>query len=723
MKRRNFLAGVGTGIMTATVPSIVTSDEDINENYSIFAISREELKSIDPETGEEIWDASHDGTNGIGDIALSPNREIVYVGDFDGFLTAYDTSSGDKIRELDDNKDRIRKISLSPGGNFIYVGYQDEVISYNTHTFEKIWERGVDESISAANISHDGRYLYYTFLNENLFIKLNAKNGDKIWESKPFPEESDFAQEFGKSIETKSGGDIVYTSTYFGYIRAIATEDGIVYDGNEYDAGEEIWNKHIDEDNNSVESIRLSYDEDVLYSGVRDNLVMSHNPDDGEILWESSPSSDSSDSVRVVAPSLSGDYLYIGSQEDKVRVLDASDGESIWEEDFSATVYGLAIPTPFSEINDIDDIYAIENDENDTRKNYVLVDNIDASETESDPIDLDIEFKSTLHGNGYSITNLYTNNGLFETIEDTSITDLDVQGSILNNSGDAGLLSQESSDTNIINVSIDVATDDVPDYVGGIVGKSDNLLVKNTSIEGNITGKEAIGGIVGDSNNIKVVNVQVFANIIGDEFDGTVGGLIGDGSYIDISKSYFIGEIEHLGDGDDGSIGGFAGSSINEININESYVATSVVNEGDKFEGIIAGVVSDYDIDNVYVDVDKSGGLGHIGNEEDNISSIEELETIDMIGDEASENMDEFNFDDNWEVSDTYPHLQIHDVLHTEDDLEIDDDDNDDDEMNGGSSDSGMSTNQKIALGGGGGLAALAGAGYYTTMSQEEYVE
>ena len=232
-------------------------------------------------------------------------------------------------------------------------------------------------------------------------------------------------------------------------------------------------------------------------------------------------------------------------------------------------------------------------------KTYVLDNDIDFS-TISNYV-AKTNFAGTIIGNGHTIKNLTSDQGLFVTTTNTaSISDLTLENFTItaseNNTGAlVGVNRGDIDDVHVINTTINggsyqsigglvgysygtisnsssSATVSGGNHVGGLVGTNDQGTVENNSASGAVSGNSVVGGLVG--GNIKtgtILNSYATGTVFGTE---SAGGLIGllDGS---ILNSYSTGDV--TGDASVGGLVGIAGSS----SISNSYSTGTVTGTTD----------------------------------------------------------------------------------------------------------------------------------------------
>ena len=194
-------------------------------------------------------------------------------------------------------------------------------------------------------------------------------------------------------------------------------------------------------------------------------------------------------------------------------------------------------------------------------------------------------FAGTLDGNGHTIKNLTSDQGLFEsTTETASIRDLTLENFTITASGSrTGALVGDNNgdidDVHIINSTIDGGS---YQYIGGLAGYSYNAAISNSSSSATVSGGNHVGGLVG-SNYATITNSYSTGDVTGTE---DVGGLAGSTSG-DISNSYATGNVS----GTD-KVGGLAGNHSTGSTISNSYATGDVT--GTSSVGGLTGVTLPY---------------------------------------------------------------------------------------------------------------------------------
>jgi len=262
-------------------------------------------------------------------------------------------------------------------------------------------------------------------------------------------------------------------------------------------------------------------------------------------------------------------------------------------------------------------------------------------------------FFGTLDGDGHTISGLTIDRpnensvGLFSyvdrraSVENVRLTNADITGDE-DVGGITGLLGGT-----VRNSSVD-GTIDGSVEVGGLVGTTFNdITVTASNTSGEVNGSGSVGGLLG-SNLGSVTKSYSTATV-----DGTaaVGGLIGT-SFGTVNVSYATGDVigadttglQH------GYVGGLVGIISDEGIVEESY-ATGTVTGADDVSGFVGYIRDDGSmVTDSYWDTQTSGQTDSPGGTG--------LTTAEMTGEAAESNMNGFDFEANWEATDSYPKIK-----------------------------------------------------------------
>ncbi len=307
---------------------------------------------------------------------------------------------------------------------------------------------------------------------------------------------------------------------------------------------------------------------------------------------------------------------------------------------------------------EINNCLELQGMQNDLSGDYILVSDIDCSDTINwngglgfDPVGTyDIPFVGSLEGDNYIISDLTINRisedyvGLFGHLTSAEISNV-------------GL------------VSIDLVGRQA---VGGIVGYqyggtisgsySTGTVVAADDVIGGLVGFQFEGGVISDSySTCSVTGDGLVAGLVGNQYDGTisgsyatgavtgniaVGGLLGATSHGAISDSYSTGGVT----GNEG-VGGFVGYKYGGT-ISDSYSTGSVSGST-----LVGGFIGDLDdslsgtIASSYWDTETSGQVASDGGTGKNTSEMQIQSTFTNAG---------WDFDTIWEIDEgnSYPTLQ-----------------------------------------------------------------
>ncbi len=297
--------------------------------------------------------------------------------------------------------------------------------------------------------------------------------------------------------------------------------------------------------------------------------------------------------------------------------------------------------------------------ENNPSSDYELINDIDCSDTESwnggsgfEPID---NFSGELDGNSYRITGLYIDRpseddvGLFGSsftgeITNTRFIEADVVGD-----GFVGVVAgtRDSYDiTNVILLNSNV--EGSSSYVGGLAGRPEGSIIDSSVINTDVEMRSSssyTAGLAARPSSATIQRTRVIGgSVTGEDY---TGGLVGRTSgSTSVTDSYTGTEVTGSGS----NVGGAIGFTSNVGSDFSQLYSYGQVNGG---EGIFGDGGSGGDtVNDAYWDTQASGTTsdGWEG---------QGLTTSEMTGDEAEDNMVNFDFDNIWDTRDSdYPAFQ-----------------------------------------------------------------
>jgi hypothetical protein len=264
---------------------------------------------------------------------------------------------------------------------------------------------------------------------------------------------------------------------------------------------------------------------------------------------------------------------------------------------------------------EIEDINDLRNVSDDMSGDYVLVDDIDASDINFEPIGSSGNlFTGTFDGNGYVVSNL-------------TVDRPDEEG--------VGLFGGTGETSVVQNVGVKDADVTGRRFVGGLVGTNYGV-VAESYVTGEVEGEQEVGGLVGYNDEV-VTRSYSEADVTGGM---ATGGLVG------------LSELS-----------GRPGVEPNpeevcspcDVVLTESYAVGEVTSDrnGQSIMGamsFLGGGRHDYLFKNLYWDAETTGVS-------DSWEESTGLNTSEMQGESAREHMEGFDFNGTWEVTDGYPRL------------------------------------------------------------------
>jgi len=250
------------------------------------------------------------------------------------------------------------------------------------------------------------------------------------------------------------------------------------------------------------------------------------------------------------------------------RTLNDSEVLALWNNG-NGISYSPEIPIiPASFITNITNCTELQNMNNNLTENYILMNNIDCSDTINWngglgflPIGNDTaSYTGNFNGNGYNITNLFINNsviiyqiGLFGWITGTIQNVKLINPIIISTTTSIGsLVGFMDSGSNVINCSAEDVYVSCGNYCGGLIGYLLEGTLINSFATGIVYGSLNAGGLVGESSAGTIQNSYANVNVTG---TNSVGGFIGSIADLGlINSSYSVSIV--IGST---NVGGFAG--------------------------------------------------------------------------------------------------------------------------------------------------------------------
>ena len=323
--------------------------------------------------------------------------------------------------------------------------------------------------------------------------------------------------------------------------------------------------------------------------------------------------------------------------------------------------------TEISNWHDLNDI------RNDLAGEYILINDIDeqtAGYTDynsgegwerigppSDP------FTGSLNGDGHTISGLFINReggviGFFGDLSNAVISNLGLVDADVTSTGNAtGILAGRAmGSTTISNFH---STGSVATSGGFLIGGIAGLVADETAITDSWSSADVtagatnnVGGLVGTQrDDAEMLRSFATGNVFSE--GNNVGGLVGNNLHNGtISNAYARGEVTG-----GTNVGGLVGNSGGDA-ISFTYAIGAV--SGDANVGGFSGNNSDSVVVASYWDMESSGKTDGIG--DGIVDGVTGLVTTEMTGTDAYGNMAEFDFDETWLLTESYPALSWEDV-------------------------------------------------------------
>ncbi|MFO8110288.1 MAG: GLUG motif-containing protein [Thermoplasmata archaeon] len=325
----------------------------------------------------------------------------------------------------------------------------------------------------------------------------------------------------------------------------------------------------------------------------------------------------------------------------------------------------LSTETPDEDIlqTQITDWYGLDDIRNDMSANYELMNDLDQDTLGYDDVagpganggvgwqpigSFNSEFTGNFNGQGFIIRSLY----------------IDRSGQ------DTGLFGAISGSTleNMILEDVDITSDQ--DFTGGLVGWSGNApsTIRNSSVNGSITGANRVGGLVGQIQESTVVtNSHTTGEVNGNNY---VGGLVGRCGFAGESPGYIHESYSEAVVGGENYVGGLVGSNEGDASnpgTIENCYATGTVDGNTYVGGLIGennqGPLGGWrgEVYNSYAAAPVSGSssvgglVGNNGNDYDCFWDIDVSGTTDSAGGTGLSTAEMMNYDNfngaGWDIA------------------------------------------------------------------------
>jgi hypothetical protein len=338
---------------------------------------------------------------------------------------------------------------------------------------------------------------------------------------------------------------------------------------------------------------------------------------------------------------------------------------------------GPTVPDEFTVVEDWEDLDSIRDDPG---SDYALANDLDENTAGYEEVGVDdgsfepiSGFSGTFDGQNNTIADAQIGTiedvpktaGLFDEIEinglveNLVIEDFEVfaVGTVFGDGGGAPLAA--FSEGTIRNVHSHRPSVTVTQKGSGLVADTEGHLIEGSSAqEINLVGDTGLGGLVAaHQGTIERSFATGELSLDQSKFQAGTGGLVGEHaeSAVDesvIANSYSLVDVT-INDSGSGNYGGLVGSEGSGSPIIKNSFAAGELSSTEEFEPTIGGLVGSFAYDRVtnsFWDTDATG--------QDNSAAGMGLETEEIQGGNAVDNLDGFDFENDWETTEGYPELR-----------------------------------------------------------------
>ena len=182
--------------------------------------------------------------------------------------------------------------------------------------------------------------------------------------------------------------------------------------------------------------------------------------------------------------------------------------------------------------------------------------------------DYDNSYKGTFDGGGHTIT------GLTVTTNDEYV-------------GLFGMLGEAGTVKNVVMEGVQITSNHVPSYAGGVAGFSRGGTIENCSVSGSVSGTVRAGGVVGDQWGASITGCSSSATVKGTRYVGGVAGGTNDGATM--AACYATGNVTiELGHSDRVDVGGLVGFNAGS-SVLACYATGNVTSTGSSTGKVLIG--------------------------------------------------------------------------------------------------------------------------------------
>jgi outer membrane protein assembly factor BamB len=333
-------------------PATVKSDVD-SKSWSVFRGNRQSTGVAVcelPAELEVLWKyevpkGAFEGTATIVADPKDPAKQIVYVGDLDGKLFAFDLATGEKKWEFTTEIGFMTAPAVREG--LIYIGDIDGIFYCIDQEGKKVWSVQLDGEIDSSANFHGDNVLVGS--QDARLYAFNAKTGEPAWryeaqdqircsitgaEDRAFVAGCDGFFHVvdltnGKEAgNTDIGNPTGSTPAMLGDMVYFGTEGGSFF-ASDWKKIENVWEF---EDEVGGRTIRgcAAVNKDHVVFGASNRQVYSLNPKTGKQNW----------TVKLKAkidssPVIVGDRVFVASTDGRFYALKLKDGSITWEKQFN----------------------------------------------------------------------------------------------------------------------------------------------------------------------------------------------------------------------------------------------------------------------------------------------------------------------------------------------------------------------------------------------------
>ncbi|NUC74955.1 PQQ-binding-like beta-propeller repeat protein [Haloterrigena sp. SYSU A558-1] len=318
------VARADTGGPSSTIqPSLtaVSDNESIGGDVIYTASTDNDVKAIDKDTGEVLWNyTGHSNT--VGGISVGSDENLIFTASEDQTLRAIYANNGTEKWTFTGYSVQLAGVAVSSDGETVYSAGADATVrAHNSSTGDQLWNyTGHSDTVRYLSVSQNGGSLF-TASHDNTVRSLDTGDGSENW---VYSGHTDTV----RAVVTSPDDETVYSAADDGSVRALSA-----------DGGSELWTNTAS--SNAVRAIGVDYAGKKIYVGGANQKIRALSTSDGSEVWEVDIPNDIA--AGGISEYVTGNIL-IGDSSGTLYKYAASDGTQLESFDVHSNYVRAELP-------------------------------------------------------------------------------------------------------------------------------------------------------------------------------------------------------------------------------------------------------------------------------------------------------------------------------------------------------------------------------------------